>query len=443
MVSSLVLNVGAGEFSEGNAVAWGAFASDNAAVSVSDDARRVRVGAQSVRLVTASGFDTGVRYPAAPTAHWNASTNTHLAFWTFADNTNSAGFQGNQPVVVLKTAGGSYRYEPAGNETHNRVWAFHRVPLAGDARWTRTTTGAPTLGDVNQIEIHQDTWDYGFTIYYDGLEFASIASGGNPPPGPPPPPGVNPDLVRARALLFVYDPIMENKGGQRMHAAYHLGDPVQLTERIVSDFRSNSHGLFLPHVVETNIVDGYWFHRDGFQYDDTTYDQAVTTGQYHSSGFDYVRFIADNGIATRVLSGDLDEIWLYQGVGAGTWESTMAGDGGYWCNSSPVQGVPSERLVCRHGMEFRARRRRGDPFLRPPCGEHHGPLLQAVGAKPCEQLERVHAARQGCARPRRRRQRAFPGERAVGLRLRQLARRREQRGRLVQLSQLPRRHALV
>ena len=56
MVSSLVLNVGAGEFSEGNAVAWGAFASDNAAVSVSDDARRVRVGAQSVRLVTASGF---------------------------------------------------------------------------------------------------------------------------------------------------------------------------------------------------------------------------------------------------------------------------------------------------------------------------------------------------------------------------------------------------
>ena len=115
MVSSLVLNVGAGEFSEGNAVAWGAFASDNAAVSVSDDARRVRVGAQSVRLVTASGFDTGVRYPAAPTAHWDASTNTHLAFWTFADNTNSAGFQGNQPVVVLKTAGGSYRYEPAGS----------------------------------------------------------------------------------------------------------------------------------------------------------------------------------------------------------------------------------------------------------------------------------------------------------------------------------------
>ena len=352
MVGSLILDVRAVELTEGNAAAWGVFASDNAAVSVSDDATHTRVGGLSIRFVTASGFDTGVRYPAAPTAHWDASTNTHLVFWTFADNANSAGFQGNQPVVVLKTAGGTCRYEPAGNETYNRAWAFHRVPLAGSANWTRTLTGTPTLSDINQIEIHQDTWDYGFTIYYDGLEFVSIAAGGNPPPGPPPPPGVNPDLIRPRALLFVYDPVMENKGGQRMHEAYHWGDPVLLTAGILSDFRSNSHGLFLPQLVETNIVDGYWFHSDGFQYDDTTYDQDVATGQYHDSGFDYVRFIADNGIVPRILSGELDEIWLYSSPGAGTWESTLAGDGGYWCNSPPVQGVPSERLFVVMGWNF-------------------------------------------------------------------------------------------
>src|SRR5262245_20829948 len=115
--SSLV----AAELTEGNAAAWGAFASDSAAVSVTDDATRVRVGTRSIAFVTGSGFDTGVRYPAAPTAHWDASTNTHLVFWTYADNPNSAGFQGNQPSVVLKTAGGTVRYEPASNETYNRV----------------------------------------------------------------------------------------------------------------------------------------------------------------------------------------------------------------------------------------------------------------------------------------------------------------------------------
>jgi subtilisin-like proprotein convertase family protein len=352
ILGAFSLDLHSTEFTENNAAAWGAFASDSAAVSVRDDATRVRVGTSSIRFATTSGFDTGVRYPAAATAHWDARTNTHLVFWTFADNTNGSGFQGNQPIVVLKTAGGSYRYEPASNETYNRVWAYHRVPLTGDARWRRTTTGAPTLADVNQVEIHQDTWDYGFIIYYDGMELVSIAPGGVPPPGPLPPPGVNPDLVRPRILFFAYDPIMENRGGKRMHEVYRWGDPVVLTAGIVRDFRSNSHGLFLPNIVETRSEDGYWYHKDGFIYDDASYNQAVTTGTYHASGFDYVRFIADNGIAPRVLSGDLDEVWLYQGVGAGTWESTMAGDGGYWCNSSPVQGVPSERLFVVMGWNF-------------------------------------------------------------------------------------------
>ena len=69
LIGSPGLDLRAAEFTEGNAAAWGAFASDNAAVSVSDDATRVRVGARSIRFVTASGFDTGVQYPAAATAH--------------------------------------------------------------------------------------------------------------------------------------------------------------------------------------------------------------------------------------------------------------------------------------------------------------------------------------------------------------------------------------
>src|SRR5262245_16141161 len=193
------------DFAEGNAAAWGTFASDGAVARVVDDSSRVKAGASSIRFETQSGFDTGVRFPETADGHWDVSAKTHLAFWSYAVNDNS-GFQGNQPVIVLKTARGSYRYEPDGVHTVNRGWARIRTPLAGGDGWVRTSTGAPDLSDVRQIEIHQDTWESGFTVWYDGMEFVSLEPGGTPPPGPPPPPGINPDALRPKALLYIYDP---------------------------------------------------------------------------------------------------------------------------------------------------------------------------------------------------------------------------------------------
>lgn len=163
-----------GELSEGNACNWGTFASDNAPASVSDDATRVTVGAYSIKFTTASGFDTGVKYPAAGNAHWDLTGKTHFTFWTYAENNNQPTFQGNQPVLVLKTAGGSYRYEPQGELMTVGQWRQYFISLAGDGAWVRTTTGSPTLADVNQFEIHQDTWGYGFVIYYDGVGFVTV-----------------------------------------------------------------------------------------------------------------------------------------------------------------------------------------------------------------------------------------------------------------------------
>src|SRR5262249_12839506 len=160
--------------------------------------------------------------------------------------------------------------------------------------WVRSSTGSPTLADVTQLEIHQDTWDYGFTVYYDGVEFASLARGGNPAP----PSGVNPDAMSPRTLLYIYHPIIEHKGRQRMDNAYGWNDPATLTEQIVNDLQVNSHGLANYQVVDTQIVDAYPYLLDGFRYDDVTYDQAITTHQFHDSGFDYNRFIADNNLAT-------------------------------------------------------------------------------------------------------------------------------------------------
>jgi len=128
----------------------------------------------------------------------------YLLFWAYAVNDHEAGFQGKQPLVVLRTSGGSYSYEPQQSYEpqpsvmYNRAWHLYHVPLAGDANWTRTESGSPTLADVNAVEIHQDTWDFGFTLFYDGLRFAHLSPGGLPPPGPSPPPGVNPDAGQSQ-----------------------------------------------------------------------------------------------------------------------------------------------------------------------------------------------------------------------------------------------------
>jgi hypothetical protein len=159
------------EWTEGNASEWTVFASDGAEAHVFDDTSMVRSGLRSLRFETQSGFDTGVMYPKTGSANWDLRNQRELTFWVYGENSNGPGFQGNQPIIILKCSGGAIRYEPAQMAIGDRVWRSIRIPLAGSSSWRRTLTGNPDLAAVTQIEIHQDTWDSGFTIYYDGLKF--------------------------------------------------------------------------------------------------------------------------------------------------------------------------------------------------------------------------------------------------------------------------------
>jgi hypothetical protein len=346
------------EFTEGNASGWAPFSSDAKPASVADDATHAKEGATSIRFETESGFDTGVKFPASANAHWDLTDQNYLVFWAYASNPNVNGFQGKQPVIVLRSPSGSYTYEPQktyepqSTVMYNRAWHLYHVPLSGDASWTRSAAGSPTLKDVSQLEIHQDTWDFGFTMYYDGLRFEHLTPPGLPPPGPPPPAGVDPNVVRPKVLLYVYDPIIESMGGQRMHEAYGWRDPVTLASELAGDLRKSSHGLVRYRIVDTKIVDAYPYFDDGYQYDDASFDSDWQAGTPHDAHFDYQRFVAENDLAARVQSGAIDEVWVYGFPYTGMWESTLVGDGGYWCNSGPVLGVPSSRLFVVMGLNY-------------------------------------------------------------------------------------------
>ncbi|MFO0848779.1 MAG: FG-GAP-like repeat-containing protein [Gemmataceae bacterium] len=342
------------DLAEGNIPSWTAFASDGATTAIAADPARVADGAESLRFATGSGFDTGVRLASGPDP-WDATRFRQLAFWALADNPHPAGFQGDQPVVVLATPTGSVTYTPAGQTLASGVWHRYHLPLDGGYGWQRAASGAPDLGRVTAVEFHFDTWDFGFTLNLDGVRFDDRAVDAAPPPGPLPPEGVTPGQVSPRVLLYAFDPVMENHGGRRLHEVYGWADPVSLTAAVLGDLAAASHGLYRPEVVETVVADEHPYFADGFQHTDAGFDAAWAGRDFHPAAtFDYPRFVREHDLAARVDRGEVDEVWVYAPPIAGTYESVMAGAGAYWINGPtqpagarafPIMGLNYERGV--------------------------------------------------------------------------------------------------
>lgn len=176
------------ELTELNANDWSAWAQGSTVEStyVEDDTTRTLVGDGAIRFVTDGGFDTYVRYPRTYTAVWNLSCADVLQVSFYAENQNS--FQSGSPWIRLRDAEGSYfeyQYYRGGssydllNEVRGQ-WGSYEIPLdSGDDvtdGWRRTTHGAPDLSRIQFVEIHTDTWGYGFTLWVDGVRFDSACS---------------------------------------------------------------------------------------------------------------------------------------------------------------------------------------------------------------------------------------------------------------------------
>ncbi|MEN6309758.1 MAG: hypothetical protein ABFD91_18585, partial [Anaerohalosphaeraceae bacterium] len=167
------------DLAELTAYDWFAWA-EGAAASVEDDADNTMGGAGSVKFITDGGYDTALRYPQTYTGLWDLSDATQLHIWFYAENNN--GFQNESPWIRLKDAEGNYfeyTYYEEGNRADflnqaNYQWKQAVIPLDGpfvDFGWNRTTQGLPDMSRIQYIEIHADTWGYGFTLWVDDVRF--------------------------------------------------------------------------------------------------------------------------------------------------------------------------------------------------------------------------------------------------------------------------------
>ena len=164
--------------SENNAESWTAWA-DGATASVTNDATEHLVGIASLKFVTDGGFDTMLRY--APPSLWDLTQARVLTLSLKAENPSPYGFQNASPWIRLISENGGYvefQYYANGypgdvlNDCRG-AWQSYRILIDASTDqtdgWRRTLVGAPDLTRIQALEIHADTWDYGFTLWVDGL----------------------------------------------------------------------------------------------------------------------------------------------------------------------------------------------------------------------------------------------------------------------------------
>ncbi len=161
------------------------------------DSAEKKIGAASVKLVTSRGWDMMVNYrPGGDSlAQWALTDQDTLYFWVRCIKQPQYGFQ-YFSVRIGDDRGNYYKYtaSPGLLNASHLVWKQYKVPLSGNTQFVRSTTGAMSAGLVNYVEIHADTWDYGFTLWVDGVQFAPCT----------PVTSVEPVSFRDAAALSVY-----------------------------------------------------------------------------------------------------------------------------------------------------------------------------------------------------------------------------------------------
>jgi hypothetical protein len=169
---------------EGEAARWGyeleGNEDGNGRVLFADDSPGI-IGSRCLRLSPnpyPGAYATAI-FPANRDAGWDFSGRKQIRFWIKALNPNVPGWQNAGPVVRLLGRSGQIEFKPAkdGNLMNDPpysegrwLWMPIRIPLAGDAAWQRTVTGAASLQRIEALSISFDSWGGDpFTIWLDGL----------------------------------------------------------------------------------------------------------------------------------------------------------------------------------------------------------------------------------------------------------------------------------
>jgi len=141
-----------------------------------------------------------------------------------------------------------------------------------------------------------------------------------------------------KVLMFVFNPIIESENNKKLTELFHWNDPDSLAQIYIADLHEVSGGQLKYHIVNRLEVDDYPVKKDGFQYTDDSFLTCWNNRElcHQPDNVDYEAIIQQFNLIPQIETGVIDEVWLFGFPYGGFWESTMAGNGAFFCNSDPV-----------------------------------------------------------------------------------------------------------
>lgn len=152
-----------------------------------------------------------------------------------------------------------------------------------------------------------------------------------------------------RITVINFDPILTSQGDQRLHDYWGWYDPFIQMSTYLGGMAEASHDLALERMTQFIDMDFWPVKADGFQYTEAQY----IAGNWHfPDGVDYNTIARDYDLARKVDRGEVDEVKVFGAPYFGYWESTMAGKGGYWCNSGAQQKIACSKIFIMMGWNY-------------------------------------------------------------------------------------------
>jgi serine/threonine protein kinase len=154
--------------------AFDVLASDNSAGTAVADTTRIRTGRQSLRISTDNGGGVCVTYPKSRNANWDLSGYDYLTFAFSIEDPNALY---RDKGLAVRIGRGSqcieYRAKPEALSLVPKGWAFVKIPLWGDAVWTKNEINPLSLSRVDWIELHVATWSPKITVWLEDIRFGA------------------------------------------------------------------------------------------------------------------------------------------------------------------------------------------------------------------------------------------------------------------------------
>jgi hypothetical protein len=124
-------------------------------------------------------------------------------------------------------------------------------------------------------------------------------------------PAVAAGRKHAKVVVVIYDPVLEQKDGERLREWLGAADGLEFSRILVDVIREASWGYVNYEIVDVLHLDAYPKKVDGFRYDDDSYLKVRETKDWQPATTSYRAVMEENGLVERFRDEGITELWMW------------------------------------------------------------------------------------------------------------------------------------